>query len=489
MSKECFVIMPFSDKANPADNKWDDLFDSCIKPAVEGAELGYACVRSLNPHGNFMRDIAEHLVSAEVVIGILTELRPNVMYELGIRHALKRKTIMLAERDSDIPSDLNAYIALRYSTDTMRSRKELTKSIRERLLRLEAGELKSDNPVSDYLSDRAERISEDWYKNQDPQAFLPRLAEILPSYAFKLGPILNKVSQYIQQKREPAVDQTSETYAPIPLDRRSLSMYIGSSSRVKQLDKRMAEASDVPLEKWDSSYDALLDRYLEKAQYLGITTVAELDEAVKNLGQLALRLSYYFRVDGEMHAGYCLEHVFNVKIAQSGTMEDVIKMYESLKLESAGRMWAEEVWHAYEQVRVYAASPAATTQERGEPKLTLVARRERADRIILGIRNTGDGIAKSPYVEVVPPYGYMIAEGGLDGEETLPRLTGETESREVRFGGASNFVIAPDSILEFAVLTWESVSEALNRRPYIRVWYKISAEGTRAIEDNLMIDL
>jgi predicted nucleotide-binding protein len=86
-----------------------------------------------------MSDIVEHLANAEVVIAVLTELRPNVMYELGVRHTLKRKTIMLVEKDSEIPSDLNAFIALHYSTMTQKGRGELTKTIRERLALLDAG--------------------------------------------------------------------------------------------------------------------------------------------------------------------------------------------------------------------------------------------------------------------------------------------------------------------------------------------------------------
>ena len=356
MNKECFVIMPFSDKDNPADNKWDDLFDTCIKPAVEGVGLGYACVRSFNPHGNFMKDIVDHLASAEVVVAVLTELRPNVMYELGVRHALKRKTIMLAEKDSHIPSDLSAYIALLYSTNTQRGREELTKTIRERLALLDHEEPTSDNPVSDYLSQRAQSISDDWHENRNPQSLLPRLAEVLPSYAIKLAPILNKVSEHVEGLRKQdstPTEQSFESYPPIPLDQKSLFMYMGSSRRMKQLDKRMAEAGDVPLERLDGRDDALRDGYLEKAQHLGIKTVAELDEAVRELGEMALRLSHYFRVEDSMPAGLCLERIFDIKAAQSGGLEGIVDMYESSKNESGGRRWAEEIWRAYEQIKTY----------------------------------------------------------------------------------------------------------------------------------------
>lgn len=199
--KECFIIMPFSDKESPADNRWDDLFKNNLKPAVDAAGLGYICVRSLNPHGNFMWDIVNHLASAEVVIAVLTELRPNVMYELGVRNALRRRTIMIAEKGSPIPSDLNAFIALYYSIETKQGRDALTKVIQERLAILDSEEPESDNPVSDYLWKRAQNICDDWRENKNPQALVSRITEVLPSYAFQLGLLLNQVGQHLTYSR------------------------------------------------------------------------------------------------------------------------------------------------------------------------------------------------------------------------------------------------------------------------------------------------
>lgn len=143
-----------------------------------------------------------------------------------------------------------------------------------------------------------------------------------------------------------------DRYGAIPLDRMSLSMYIGSSSRVKQLDQRMAEANDIPLKKWDSLADLLLDRYLEKMQYLGIATIADLDQSLKDHGEEAVRLARYFRVQERMHAGYCLDRMCDVKAAQGGE-QSLVKMYIEAKLESVGETWAKEVWKAYEQVSQY----------------------------------------------------------------------------------------------------------------------------------------
>jgi len=199
--KECFVVMPFSDNESILDNRWDDLFLNLLKPAIDDANLGYRCIRSLNPHGNFMHDIVNHLANAEVVIAVLTELRPNVMYELGVRNALRRRTIMIAEKDSSIPSDLSAFIALYYSTQTKQGRDSLTKVIQERLVVLDSEEPESDNPVSDYLWKRAQGICDEWRDSKDPQILVSKITEVLPSYAFQLGVLLNQIGQHLTYSR------------------------------------------------------------------------------------------------------------------------------------------------------------------------------------------------------------------------------------------------------------------------------------------------
>lgn len=200
-NKECFVIMPFSDGGRSLARRWDNLFEKHIKPAVVSADLGYTCLRSLNPYGNFMRDIVNHLANAEVVIAVLTELRPNVMYELGVRNALRRRTIMIVEEGNAIPSNLDAFIAIRYSTKTKQGREALAKEIKGRLAILDSEEPLSDNPVSDYLWKRAQDICDDWRKNENPHTLVSRITEVLPSYAFQLVSLLNEIGHQLTYSR------------------------------------------------------------------------------------------------------------------------------------------------------------------------------------------------------------------------------------------------------------------------------------------------
>src|SRR6266481_3601010 len=94
---QCFVIMPFSDTHHgtpPNDRKisaaqWTYIYEEWIKRAVESYPSSkWRCKRSPAQPGNFVKGIVQDLSTADLVIADLTGQRPNVYYELGIRHAL-----------------------------------------------------------------------------------------------------------------------------------------------------------------------------------------------------------------------------------------------------------------------------------------------------------------------------------------------------------------------------------------------------------------
>ena len=117
--KTCFVIMPFSDinSANGliTDSDWkfllNKVFRQCLKP------LGYKVIRgdTSNKSGSIIKDVVSNLVNSEIVIADLTGLNPNVMYEIGVRHALTNKTILITQDINSLPFDLRDLRTIEYS--------------------------------------------------------------------------------------------------------------------------------------------------------------------------------------------------------------------------------------------------------------------------------------------------------------------------------------------------------------------------------------
>jgi len=151
-SRLCYVIMPFSATASCSEDQWTEIFDHLIKPAVEKAGLGYECRRSDANLGNIIKAIVQSLEEAHVVIADLTDQNPNVFYELGVRHALSDRTILLAQNIDAIPFDLRPYATHVYSWNTDSGRKNLRSKLRKLLSQIDSEPERSDNPVSDFLT-------------------------------------------------------------------------------------------------------------------------------------------------------------------------------------------------------------------------------------------------------------------------------------------------------------------------------------------------
>ena len=117
--KTCFIIMPFGEKSHPVTGvkiDFDHVYKVFIKPAV--TQMGLVCVRSdeISKAGLIHRDMIDKILTSDVVIVDITTGNPNVMYELGIRHAAKRwGTIILRHAGHDaIPFNISGLRAIDY---------------------------------------------------------------------------------------------------------------------------------------------------------------------------------------------------------------------------------------------------------------------------------------------------------------------------------------------------------------------------------------
>lgn len=74
-----------------------------------------------------------------------------MFYELGVRHSLSKRTIILAQGIQHVPSDLRGYWFIDYGTTLSRAA-QFKQEIRRLLTEIEEDPDKSDNPVSDFLA-------------------------------------------------------------------------------------------------------------------------------------------------------------------------------------------------------------------------------------------------------------------------------------------------------------------------------------------------
>ena len=143
--------MPFSGTASCTEAEWTEVFETVLKLGIENAGLDYVCRRSAATRGNIVAQIIKDLNDAYVVVADLTDQNPNVFYELGVRHALKNRTILLAQNRKHIPFDLGGYANHIYTWRTDEGKANLELKLKELLQDIDSQPDRLDNPVSDFL--------------------------------------------------------------------------------------------------------------------------------------------------------------------------------------------------------------------------------------------------------------------------------------------------------------------------------------------------
>ncbi len=155
-----FVIMPLSKtKGNRNKEYWQHFYDrleTMLKQKLADRILKLFEVTDIEvhraeaPHGNIVDEIIKDLVKCDIVISVITDYKPNVLYELGIRHCLAEKpTVMLIQERQKIPFDFTIYGVVKYPDTTERDH-EIEEGLMEKLQEIACDISKPDNPVTEF---------------------------------------------------------------------------------------------------------------------------------------------------------------------------------------------------------------------------------------------------------------------------------------------------------------------------------------------------
>jgi hypothetical protein len=123
-----FIAMQFSDPYN-------EVYRDAIKPLVE--EIGYEPFRvdEVAGPGVILNDIWNNITESSVVIAEISEPNPNVYYEIGVAHALRKPTVLLAQRGTKLPFDIGPHRCIFYD-NSIPGRARLLDALRNSLTSL-----------------------------------------------------------------------------------------------------------------------------------------------------------------------------------------------------------------------------------------------------------------------------------------------------------------------------------------------------------------
>ncbi|HSB70467.1 MAG TPA: tetratricopeptide repeat-containing protein [Candidatus Methylomirabilis sp.] len=117
-----FVIRPFGTKTDSSGKKIDfeRVHRELIDPALKAGGLGGGTTGELVDSGSIREDMFRLILEADLVVCDITVHNANVFYELGIRHALRKKHTVLikgAQTNDGTPFDLLTDRYLAYEVD------------------------------------------------------------------------------------------------------------------------------------------------------------------------------------------------------------------------------------------------------------------------------------------------------------------------------------------------------------------------------------
>lgn len=177
----CFVISPIGPESSGTRRSADGLYEAVICPVCEQLRLRVFIAHRISSAGSITRQVIEHLLDDDLVIANLTDLNPNVMYELGVRHCGGKAVVVLAQSGTQLPFDLVEERTIFFENDmmgTLELRTRLSDAISSALTCEEVDnpvhrvrtsqlmrELTAPNDAESYIIDRLEKIERSVRRN------------------------------------------------------------------------------------------------------------------------------------------------------------------------------------------------------------------------------------------------------------------------------------------------------------------------------------
>jgi nucleoside 2-deoxyribosyltransferase len=143
--KTCFIVTPIGQSNTNTRRAAEGVIDAVIEPLLIEEGFTVEVAHRMANSGSITKQVIQAILTADLVIANLTELNPNVMYELAVRHAVGKPVIQICEVDTKLPFDINDERTVFYTND-MLGVVELKNSI-SKMLSSAMTETKPDNPI------------------------------------------------------------------------------------------------------------------------------------------------------------------------------------------------------------------------------------------------------------------------------------------------------------------------------------------------------
>lgn len=177
--KTCFVIMPISNNKDYDENHFTRVYKYLIKPACEKA--GYKAVRADDTvkTDHITIHILRQIVESDMAICDMSSRNANVFYELGMRQAFNKKTVLIRDNCTSIPFDIQDLRTLEYDKSLRvdkieESISDIAKAIKE------TDEMKPEdvNSLIDLIGIKAAKVNKDMEVSPETSIIMNELSNL-----------------------------------------------------------------------------------------------------------------------------------------------------------------------------------------------------------------------------------------------------------------------------------------------------------------------
>ncbi len=143
---ECFFVTPIGEEGTETRRRSDGVLNFIVAPAA--GDLGLTAVRAdqIAQPGQISLQVIEHVLQARAVVADLTDLNPNVFYEMAIRHTARLPVVLIAEKGQSLPFDIAQMRTIFFDPTDLASAADCREQISAHLNEALAGAI--DSPVA-----------------------------------------------------------------------------------------------------------------------------------------------------------------------------------------------------------------------------------------------------------------------------------------------------------------------------------------------------